>query len=175
MDNRTVGTTIAQLRNGKHLTQAELGNRLGISFQAVSKWERGETLPDISLLPALADALETTIDYILRCGEAPASFKGKVKIADMIEGLEHLKQFGECLGKDNQIYRCAIEGINAGLNTDIEPAFTNDFVFEAFVAEAVLQQLLCGMYVDVTDVMHSFKHEHFRTIVLDAMKKRGLM
>ena len=65
MDNKKIGVTIALLRNNKNMTQADLGERIGVSFQAVSKWERGETLPDISLLPTLADILETTIDYIL--------------------------------------------------------------------------------------------------------------
>ena len=62
MNNIKIGTTIAMLRNNKKMTQAELGDRIGVSFQAVSKWERGETLPDVSTLPALADALDTTID-----------------------------------------------------------------------------------------------------------------
>ena len=87
MDNKKIGATIALLRNNKNMTQADLGERIGVSFQAVSKWERGETLPDISLLPTLADILETTIDYILRCGEPNFSFKGKIKVADMIEGI----------------------------------------------------------------------------------------
>ena len=174
MDNKKIGTTIAVLRNSKNMTQAELGERIGVSFQAVSKWERGETLPDVSLLPALADILETTIDYILRSGEPTFSFKGKIKVSDMIEGIQHLKKVGELLGTENIIYRYAIDGINNGMNTDIEPAFSDDFIFEAFVAEAVIQNIMKGMYVDVTDVMHSFKHEHFRNVVLEYMKKYSI-
>ena len=77
MDNKKIGATISMLRNNKKLPQSELGERLGVSFQAVSKWERGETLPDISILPSLADILETSIDYILRCGEPNFAFKEK--------------------------------------------------------------------------------------------------
>ena len=175
MDQKKIGATITQLRNNKKMTQAELGERIGVSFQAVSKWERGETLPDVSILPTLADILETTIDYILRCGEPVFSFKGKFKVADMIDGLNHLKRVGELLGTENIIYRHAIDGINRGMNTDIEPAFTDDFIFEAFVAEAVIQNLMRGMYVDVTDVMRSFKHEHFRNIVLEYVKKYSIV
>ena len=174
MDNKKIGATISLLRNAKNMTQAELGERIGVSFQAVSKWERGETLPDVSLLPALADILETTIDYILRNGEPSFSFKGKIKVSDMIEGIQHIKKVGELLGKENLIYRYAIDGINNGMNTDIEPAFWDDFIFEAFVAEAVIQNLMNGMYVDATDVMHSFKHEHFRNVVLEYMKKYSI-
>lgn len=171
IDNNKVGATIALLRNNKNMTQAELGEQLGVSFQAVSKWERGETLPDVALLPALADALETNIDYILRSGEPAFAFHGKLNISDMIEGLAHLQKMGELLGKDNMIYRYAIEGINTGMNTDIEAAFTDEAVFEIFVAEAAIQGLMNGMYIDKTDVMHSFKREHCRNIVLDYMKK----
>ena len=174
MDNKKIGATIAQLRTGKKMTQAELGERLGVSFQAVSKWERGETLPDVSALPLLADVLDTTIDYILRSGEATFSFRGKVRVADVIEGLDHLKKAGELLGKDNLLYRYAIDGINQGMNTDIEPAFTDDFLFEAFVAEALIQNLMHGMYVDSTDVRRSFRHEQFRNVVLKFMKKYSI-
>jgi len=175
MDNKKIGATITLLRNSKNMTQADLAKRIGISFQAVSKWERGETLPDVSILPNLADVLETTIDYILRSGEPNFSFKGKIKVSDMIDGINHLKKVGELLGKENIIYRYAIDGINSGMNTDIEPAFTDDFIFEAFVAEAVIQNLMSGMYVDVTDVMHSFKHEHFRNVVLEYIKKYSIV
>lgn len=175
IDNKKVGATIAQLRGGRNMTQAELGERLGVSFQAVSKWERGETLPDVASLPALADALETTIDYLLRSGEATFAFKGKIQVSDMIEGLNHLKKMGQLLGKETTIYRCAIDGINTGMNTDIEQAFSDDGIFEMFVAEAVIQNLMNGKYVDRTDVMHSFRREHCRNVVLEYMKRYALV
>lgn len=175
MDNKKVGATIALLRNSKNMTQADLGERIGVSFQAVSKWERGETLPDISILPNLADILDSTIDYILRHGEPSFSFKGKIKAADMIDGINHLKKAGELLGSENIIYRYAINGINNGMNTDIEPAFTDDYIFEAFVAEAIIQNLMQGMYVDATDVARSFKYEHFRNIVLEHLQKYSII
>ncbi len=58
----TVGENIARARKEKGWTQAELGERLGVSNQAVSKWEAGVTSPDISLLPLIADAFECSID-----------------------------------------------------------------------------------------------------------------
>ena len=60
----SLGENIARLRKEKGLTQAELGNILGISNQAVSKWENGATLPDIMLLPALADVFGCHIDEL---------------------------------------------------------------------------------------------------------------
>lgn len=81
---------------------------------------------------------------------------------------------GELLRKENIIYHSAIKGINESINTDIEEAFTNDYAFEAFAAEAVIQNLKAGAYVDITDVKNSFKHEHFRRIVLDFCGRYGL-
>ena len=174
MDTQKIGEQIAALRRAKGITQSDLGERLGVSFQAVSKWERSETLPDITILPDLAKVLETTVDFILCGGEKSNEYKGKISVSDMINGLKSLENSGRLLGKDNIIYRSAINGINKEMNTDIEEAFADDYAFEAFVAEAVIQNLIAGAYVDVTDVKNSFKHEHFRKIVLNFCEKYGL-
>lgn len=167
MDIKKVGKQIEELRKNKGMTQADLGERLGVSFQAVSKWERGETLPDTAILVPLSEVLETTVDFILTGGEKALNYRGKIKVCDMIEGIKHLGKMGECLGRDNIIYRHAIKGINDGMSTDIEACFTDDYVLECFVAEAIIQNLKIGAYVDLTDVKKSFKHEHFRNIVLE--------
>lgn len=169
-----IGKQIASLRKAKGLTQSELGERAGVSFQAVSKWERGETLPDVSLLPDLARILETSIDYILLGGEKQVEYKGKVSVSDLKAGIVCLKNMGEYLGKENIIYRSAVNGINTGMNTDIEEAFTNDYVFDAFLAEAIIQNLMMGMYVDINDVKNNFKHEHFKKIVTDYCERYGI-
>ena len=101
MDMKKVGIQIAELRKMKGLTQSELGERLCVSFQAVSKWERGETLPDTAILPDLASVLETTVDFILMGGERMIEYKGKIAISDMIQGLKCLKDMGDLLGKQN--------------------------------------------------------------------------
>jgi len=64
-DMLKVGKKIASLRKDKNMTQLELADKLGISYQAVSNWERGESMPDISKLGELAEIFETTIDLIL--------------------------------------------------------------------------------------------------------------
>ncbi len=161
MNIEKVGEQIAVLRKSKGLTQSELGERIGVSFQAVSKWERGETLPDITLLPDLAKILETTIDFILLGSEKVIEYKGKFTVTDVKKGLNCLKNVGEYLGTENIIYRAAIKGINTELNTNIEEAFSNDYVFEAFLAEAIIQNLISGLYVDVSDVKKQFQTRAF--------------
>lgn len=174
MDIKKVGNQIAELRKLKGLTQSELGERLCVSFQAVSKWERGETLPDTAILPDLANVLETTIDFILSGGEQMVEYKGKIVVSDIIQGLKCLESMGALLGNKNFIYRSAINGINSNMNTDIEKAFADDYIFDAFVAEAVIQNLNMGAYVDVTDVKNSLKYDHFKKIILDYCAKKGI-
>lgn len=55
---------IFTLRRELGLTQEELANRLGLTNQAVSKWENGQSCPDIELLPALADLFGVTLDQL---------------------------------------------------------------------------------------------------------------
>ena len=174
MDIKKVGFQIAELRKLKGLTQSELGERLCISFQAVSKWEQGETLPDTAILPDLANILETTVDFILMGGEKMIEYRGKIKISDMIQGLKCLENMRNLLGNKNIIYRSAIDGINDNMNTDIEKAFEDDYMFEAFVAEAVIQNLNMGAYVDITDVKNNLKYDHFKKIILDYCAKKGI-
>jgi transcriptional regulator with XRE-family HTH domain len=61
MDTR-INETLARLRSENGLTQEEVANHLGITKAAVSKWECGQSMPDISLLPAIADLYSTSID-----------------------------------------------------------------------------------------------------------------
>lgn len=61
----SVGQKIAQLRKERGMTQMELADKMFVSFQAVSNWERGETMPDISKLPQLTEILGVSIDDIL--------------------------------------------------------------------------------------------------------------
>lgn len=61
----TIGKRIASLRRNKGMKQEELAEKLGISGQAVSKWENDQTCPDISLLPQLAKILGVTVDELL--------------------------------------------------------------------------------------------------------------
>lgn len=60
-----VGMKISELRKAKNMTQIELADRMSISFQAVSNWERGFSMPDISKLPELTELFGVTIDELL--------------------------------------------------------------------------------------------------------------
>lgn len=67
----TIGNIIADLRKEKNMTQEALANALGVTNQAVSKWESDQSCPDIALLPTLADLFGVSIDYLFgRTGQA---------------------------------------------------------------------------------------------------------
>lgn len=66
----TLGKRIATLRRDKGLKQDELAQQLGVTPQAVSKWENDQTCPDITLLPKLAQILGVSVDELLS-GKAP--------------------------------------------------------------------------------------------------------
>ena len=61
---------ISELRRRSGMTQDALADKLGVTFQAVSKWERGQSCPDISLLPNIAEIFGVSVDEMFR--EAPA-------------------------------------------------------------------------------------------------------
>ena len=77
--------TIAELRKRAQLTQSQLSEKLGVSDKAVSKWERGLSCPDISLLNKLSIILDTDIESILYGYEVKNVWKGILVLDDSIE------------------------------------------------------------------------------------------
>lgn len=62
---KIVATNIATLRTNARLTQAELAEMLDYSDKSISKWERGESVPDIYVLKHLSDIFDVSVDYML--------------------------------------------------------------------------------------------------------------
>lgn len=62
---------IARLRREKGTTQEELARYLGVTYQAVSKWETSASYPDITMLPNIAEYFQTTVDAVLGCEAKP--------------------------------------------------------------------------------------------------------
>ena len=64
MSEMNLNERIYELRREREWTQEQLAQKLGVSYQAVSKWENAQACPDISLLPAIADLFEVSIDSL---------------------------------------------------------------------------------------------------------------
>ncbi len=71
MEKKTIGSFIATLRKASGLTQKQLAEMLLVTDKTVSRWERDETLPDLNLIPVIAEIFGVTSDELLR-GERKA-------------------------------------------------------------------------------------------------------
>jgi len=85
MDITKIGDFIKTRRKELKLTQTHIADELGVSAQAVSKWERGENLPDVGFIPDLAKLLEVSIENILQAGQVD-----KHSPTDDLEGFANL-------------------------------------------------------------------------------------
>ena len=65
MNQEKIGRFIAELRKEKKMTQVDLANKLGITDRAISKWENGRGMPDLSLLTPLCEILDVSINELL--------------------------------------------------------------------------------------------------------------
>ena len=62
----SIGRTIQCLRKAKGVTQEKMAQQIGVTFQAISKWENEYTLPDIMMLPVIADYFGVSIDDLFQ-------------------------------------------------------------------------------------------------------------
>lgn len=74
----TIADRIQQLRKTKGLSQEELADKVGVSRQAVSKWESGQSVPDIDRISLLSNTFEVTTDYLIK-GIEPKPENGRGK------------------------------------------------------------------------------------------------
>lgn len=89
--NIYIGKNIKNLRARNNVTQEKLADYLSVSYQAVSKWERNEAYPDITLLPTLARFFNTTTDELLGVDND----KYEAEIKDFLDKSTRLKSEGE--------------------------------------------------------------------------------
>ena len=76
-----IGRKILSLRKSRNMTQVNLADKLGITYQAVSSWERGNSMPDIEKLPEIAKLFEISIDELI----------GESKVVTMILNTSELE------------------------------------------------------------------------------------
>ncbi len=79
------GTFLAQLRKEKGLTQKDLAALVSVSDKAVSKWERGLSFPDITLLIPLAQALEVTVSELLQGQRTDTDVMGQDQVEELVQ------------------------------------------------------------------------------------------
>lgn len=99
--NETIGNRIAKFRKEKKMSQENLAEQIGVSSQAVSKWENDISCPDISLLIPLAKLLDVTVDELL----TGKSNEVKLLPADERKSLEELTLRVKILSSDGDKIR----------------------------------------------------------------------
>lgn len=87
MDCEKIGRLIYQLRKNKNMTQKQIADAMNISDKTISKWERGQGCPDISLLPELAQILDVSVDGIL---------SGQINLNESVGGNMNKLKFYVC-------------------------------------------------------------------------------
>ena len=90
MDQIKIGRFIADERKRKGYTQKQLSEKLGISDKTISKWERGNGFPEVSLLLPLCDELEITVNELLsgeRVSEEDYRKKAEVNMVNLVRKL----------------------------------------------------------------------------------------
>ena len=174
LNAKLMGSFLQTERKRMRLTQSELSEKLNVSPQAVSNWERGEALPDVSILLDLAGALHCSVDAILSGGAGCGGFRRHITVAQMQEALSALDRIGELLGRDHFIYQCIIDALNARMNTTIEGSFSDPHIFDVFTIEFLLACIGNGDYVDPKDVEAHLPPNPAREYLMKSMQEHGI-
>lgn len=87
-DMKRIGKNIASLRRDHNMTQMQLADEVGVSFQAVSNWERGNSMPDISKLPQLSELFSVSIDELLGDSSPLVEKAAEGKLEEHLKTLE---------------------------------------------------------------------------------------
>ncbi len=174
LNAKLMGSFLHTERKRTGMTQSELADRLNVSPQAVSNWERGETIPDVSILLDLAEALHCSVDAILSGGSGCGGFRRHITVEQMQEALSALDRIGEILGRDHFIYQCIIDALNTRMNTTIEVSFSDPHIFDVFTIEFLLACIDSGDYVDPKDVEAHLTPSPAREYLMKSMKEHGI-
>ena len=94
-------------------------------------------------------------------------YKGRKTIDEIKKGINCLVDMGNLLGRENLFYRSAIDGIDSKMNIELELYLSQPQTYEAMVAEAAMQCIMSGYYIDVRDIEKSFVSEHWRKMVAE--------
>lgn len=160
-----VGKYIKELRKSKGMTQKELAEKLFISFQAISKWENGESLPDTSILLDLASELDTNVNLLLNAGSMVYKNIRFMSISDVVKGFESIENVGKYFGKNSTFYLGMIEGINKKMNMDLEKYLSDAKTREVLITEVIVQHIMDGGKIDINEVKDYIENQKMIDVI----------
>ena len=158
MDAIKVGNNIYTLRKNLKLSQAELGNKIGVTAQAISKWEKGESLPETYYLPILSQILGITIDELLMEDNTTLKSKGNIPLDNIVKGIDTIYNLKDSLGEDSLFYFGMIKGINDLMNLDFEYIYKSRK--NILYVEAIIQMLHQGYSLDKNECENLFQDNY---------------
>ncbi|MDO7837513.1 helix-turn-helix transcriptional regulator [Sphingobium sp. HBC34] len=91
-DRKAIGTRIKALRKARHWQQKHLAAMIGIRYELLNKYEGGLSTPPAELLVKLAEALDTTVDYLLTGTQIEQSNLANIRLFRRFQALENLGQ-----------------------------------------------------------------------------------
>ena len=174
VDTKKTGMYIQLQRKLAGLTQAQLGDRLHVTAQSVSNWERGLLLPDTAALPDLAEILQTTVDAILAGGECPPRYRRRMTVCRIREAMGCIHQLKEIFGDRHPFYKTMTEALDARMNSRIDLAFQSENAMDAYVCEALLFCLEQGDYIDRNDILQHIGNPLAAEAVLSRLYELGM-
>lgn len=164
MNNIEIGNYIKKLRKEKRYTQKQLAEKLNVSFQAVSKWETGETLPDTSLLLTLANELNTSVERLLNGGKIIMKENTLISVKNIVDGFKYLLKVKDCFGEKSTFWLGLVEGINKKMNMDLLDALQNHK--DVLYTEVILQYINNeNCKVDIDEVRKYIKKEKYVALI----------
>ncbi len=171
MNTIEIGKYIKRKRIEMHLTQKDLSEKLNLSFQAVSKWETGSTLPDTSILLELSDVLEVTVDQILNAGEFRKRMNRKINVKEVSDAIASIIKIKDVLGPNNGIYKTMMIGFNTDSEETFEERYRDPEKREVYVAKSVIQLIIDGYSVNEEEVRDFFENEQIQEKILKYQAK----
>ena len=161
--NETFGQRLTRLRKQRNLTQEELGEKFGISGQAVSKWENDASMPDVSILAELSDVLGVSLDELL----------GKEIPSTRIVPAEERKSMDEMVFKirvdssegDKVTLNLPLKIVKLGLKMGMQmPQINGNAALEGIDFEEIIKLVEEGMVGEILTV-ESSEGDHVRIYV----------
>lgn len=175
--NKSISEKISEFRKLRSLSQQELGEKLGVTPQAVSKWEKGESMPDIMLLPHLCQILGITADALL---EVPNSVKKDSCMASLGEyakevgRLEAMKQAAEACVRATDARMVTGSATESSKGISVYGGTDEGAVISVIYGENMLLMLKNQSFTDVKRVCDLLGDENVFSVVSDLDFCKGI-
>ena len=150
----SIGKNIARFRKAKGWTQAELGEKIGVSNQAVSKWESETSMPDVMLLPVLADAFGCYVDELFsrevkteihydHCAEFPWADDNTIRVFQTV---------GKKIMKSQEVNTCMEVTFPRNCNETTRQYFKVEVLGNLMSDSSINGDVVCHGYIDCHEI-----------------------